>query len=890
MARGRYNYSDIAEKEVFGTTKNKTQKNSSSRRHEPIYNLRISETEKYAHDCEWFKEYAEYIVPAYSSVIDNYREMKTSYEVINNNLNGFKDELQRFCNPLGENIGQIEEEVIPYAELHNKVNVFTGELIQRNDDYQVVLLTAQAIQDKNQSMIDELKASVTQELQIEIEKVEMELQGLSQEQIQQYIEQKREHLTPKDILDKNWMSEAEIFYNKGVKYCYFDQQVKSKKLETFQDVITADRCFVYSGWRFGKPFLEVRNPLFCGFHKAPNQKFVNKGDYFWYKKPVTVADVYHNYGDKLSQEEIESLGIHTYANNQRVDRRHSLDPRYNDLVFDHTTEEIYTEAFQAGKGDYQDKQTGTHQGQGISTRYNKENLIWETHIEFKAFRHVIFLDYTNEYNKKVTVVVSDKFDIPKSAKKTKFVNRYGNESEKWVWYDKDSETEYSAEKIWIPRKYEVIRLGSDIYPICREVPYQQTNIESPYSSFNLSTFGGIFTSRNADSISLLQRAIPPYFQYIYVKHIQNRELSKYQGAIQSIDIDQIPDKLGKDIYGNQIRDKIATYLYYLKRTNKDFYSGSQSSLGALPPATRSPGSSGFMLGTAVELLNLQQLLEFISQEIGMAMGISPQREAQFTQGTNVSDNQQAIAQSHHITEPYFYLHDEIWKQAINDYLLNFRSYCDRIFSQSPQLAEHSFHYILPDGTQELLKVTPDMLRHTDIGLYVSNNTQHQKYLDIMLQLTHAFAQNAGEGMEAVSAIVKGITSGVSSEEVHKMIQIESKKQQERMMQMEQVKQQSQQQMAQAANQVREDEQQHEFDMQERKYYHEKEMAAMETYKFQQTLDMDNDGVPDPIEIMKMGHDADIKAKELAFKEKELETKERIETKKIQAQKNKPASK
>ena len=57
------------------------------------------------------------------------------------------------------------------------------------------------------------------------------------------------------------------------------------------------------------------------------------------------------------------------------------------------------------------------------------------------------------------------------------------------------QTEYEAETLWIPRKYEVVRLGTSVYPVCREVPYQTTDVEAPFSNFNLSTFGSILTSR-----------------------------------------------------------------------------------------------------------------------------------------------------------------------------------------------------------------------------------------------------------------------------------------------------------------------------------------------------------------------------------------------------------
>ena len=120
----------------------------SSKNQEPIFNLRVPEEEKYANDCQWFKDYAEWIVPSYSSVIDNYKEMKMAYDVYNDNLNGFKKELDDFCNKLGENIGQVEEVIHPYPKLHNIVNVLKGELIKRNDNFKIILLSIKAIKDK----------------------------------------------------------------------------------------------------------------------------------------------------------------------------------------------------------------------------------------------------------------------------------------------------------------------------------------------------------------------------------------------------------------------------------------------------------------------------------------------------------------------------------------------------------------------------------------------------------------------------------------------------------------------------------------------------------------------------------------------------------------------
>lgn len=799
------NYSERVKNTFFPDNPAKTRK---SKKALPMFSLRVSEKEKYANDCQWFKDYVEYILPVNTAVVDDYDNMKVLYEVYNNNLDGFRNQLEDFCNPLGENLGNIEEELLPYPKLHTKVNLLKGEMLKRNDNFIVSLQSPKVKEEINMKLRQEIKKSVEEKLNLVVEELRLQEQGLTPQQIQEQIQQLRTQLEPKDILQKNFMSEWEIFYNHAVRYGMYEQQYKMKKQETMEDTAIVDRFFVYSGWKFGKPYWEIRNPLYCGWLKDPNEFYVNKGDYFWYKKPISIADVYNTYGHILSDNDIERLGVYTHVANI-ADRRHSVignDTTLAEPAFDHTRQEFFLDSARG----VDDKRIGLHQGAGINRKHSKDRYIWETHMEFKAFRKVIFLSYNNERNKRITEIVSDKFEIPDYAEKVKFLNTFGMDSVKWTWLDELSGVYYEAEELWIPRKYEVVRLGTDIYPICREVPFQTINIDEPFSSFNLSTFGAVFTSRNAKSVSLLERALPYYFQYIYVKHIQNRELAKYQGYIQDVDVDQIPQELGKDINGELIKDPLAVWMVYRKKTGVNFYSGSQNSLGGLPPATRSPGSQGHIIGTAQEIFVLQQLLSLIETEMGMAMGIPPQREAQVAPNTNVSDNKQALIQSSFITEPYFFYVNEIWKQLMEDYLKNFRTYCERIFEDNPELEEHTLYYVLPDGTKELFSITPKMLEPIQMGLFVTDSGRSQEYATAMMNMAHAFAQNAGEGMESLSTLIKSITSGASPEEIHKMLAVEGQRQQERMQQLEKIKSDSQEKMAQAQREQLEDIQQHEI--------------------------------------------------------------------------------
>lgn len=813
----------------------------------PVFTLKVSEKEKYADDCDWFKRYMNYVIPLQTAVVEDYDMMKMSYEVANNNLSGFKDKVRAFCNPLGEDIGQIEEELVPYPELHNKVNALKGEMLKRGDDFKIVLLTAKAIQDKNEALFNAIRNSVDEKLGIQMEAQKAQMQGMSQEQVDEYVKSLRTQLEPADLAVKTWQSEIEIFYSKALNYLMYDQDIKAKKLETIEDVIKVDRCFIYSGWKHGKPVLELRNPLFSIYHKSPNERFIHKGDYFCYRQAITPAEIFNNYD--LTDEELQKLGINNYTT-AVADKRHAVGSKTATYAYDKTNQELL---MAADKQLVHDKTIGMHQSRAQSLA-RQSDLIWETHFEFKAFKEVIFLSYIDEYNKEIVTILPSSFsdNIPDTAYSEKFTNRYGVQTTRLVWFDTVTGTEYKAEKIWIPRKYEIVRLGNLVYPICREVPNQHTNIDDPFGTFELSTKGAVFSARNAKSVSLLQRALPSYFQLLYIKHIENRELSRYLGSNLDIDVDQIPDDLGKDFMGNDIRDKFLTWYTFLKKTGINFYSGSQTSLGGLPPATRSPGSKGNTFDNAMNIFNLQNLAEILKKEIGMAMGVSPQREALFDSRSNVADNQQAIAQSYNITEPYFYMHNEVWKYAINDWLVNFTTYCKNIFTQNPQLKEHTLHYIMPNGMEELLTVTPDLLDHNSVGLYLGDSGRSQRYIDTMFNYGMSFAQNGGQGMTAISQLIMALTSGAPPAEIHKLISMEEAKQQQRQQEMQQQQLESQERQVKMQVEAREDIQAHEIEKIRVKAEEDRTTevmtASIGAMAWSEDKDMDKNGLPDVLDV------------------------------------------
>ena len=157
-------------------------------------------------------------------------------------------------------------------------------------------------------------------------------------------------------------------------------------------------------------------------------------------------------------------------------------------------------------------------------------------------------------------------------------------------------------------------------------------------------------------------------------------------------------------------------------------------------------------------------------------------------------------------------------------------------------------------------------------VFVTNTGNNIEYQNYMKQNSQAFSQNP-QGMAAVSTLLKSITSGQSAEETHKLIQVEVQKQQERAQAQQQASMESQEKMAQMQKEQVEDSQAHEVQLMGMRNASSEKIAAMNNTARAEDKDADNDGVPDYMEVLKLGQDADIKTRELNIKERDMDIKE-----------------
>jgi len=211
-----------------------------SRVTEPVFRLKLSESAKFKKEGQWFKDYINYLVPYDTTVVDDYKQMKLSYDLVNNNIDGYKKELERFINPMGEDDmlpEGYEDEILPYSRIHNKVNVLVGELLKRRDDLKIVLLSDKEVKDKSEAQKEAIRQSIEEQVQIMIEKVRMQQQGMTEEQIKEQMDAMRTQLEPEDLANKSFLTEWEIFNTRALEFCYYDQYVLDKQQLTLRQIL-----------------------------------------------------------------------------------------------------------------------------------------------------------------------------------------------------------------------------------------------------------------------------------------------------------------------------------------------------------------------------------------------------------------------------------------------------------------------------------------------------------------------------------------------------------------------------------------------------------------------------------------------------------------------------
>jgi hypothetical protein len=423
-----------------------------------------------------------------------------------------------------------------------------------------------------------------------------------------------------------------------------------------------------------------------------------------------------------------------------------------------------------------------------------------------------------------------------------------------------------VEWFWISEYWEGVRIGVDIYihDLIRPRKQQFRTMDN-MSECKSGYIGNIYSATNSQSVSLMDRLVPWVYLYLVVWYRTELALSKNIGKIALIDTSLIPSGWDPE-----------KWMYYAQALGFGFvnsYNEENRTMGMSGGMNMSMQNKSLDLETSSYIIQHINLLQHIDERIQNTAGITRQRLGSISTSELVGNTERAVTQSSHITEPYFFLHDQFKIRV-----------CEAIIEVAKEALENKTHIVqdITDDMNEILfEIDGNDFVNADYGVFATNSSKDQLVLQEAKQLLQAALQ--GDKIMLSDAINVLNTTSISD------IKASLKKSETEMMQRQQEQQQQQQQMQQQQIQAQQQMQQEQLDREDYNKEQDRQtnihIAEIKALGFSRETDVNQNQIPDVIEQGKLALDERKAEFERSLQEKKLRIEEsKIKQKDLQVEK------
>lgn len=752
-------------------------------------------------------------------------EMQTYYDLYNS-IYSEKD-LKYVTNPFKQQDG-FPAMAQDYNIIKPKIDLLLGEETKRPFNFRVVHtsdIATSEIQDKAKQMIvDYIQATI-------MSKLGPEEQARYQEALQS-----GEIMTPEQIqkyISKDYKDIAEITAYHSLNYLKNKLNITHEFFKGWKDALIGGEEIYYVGIVNGEPCLQRINPIYFDYDSDTSDlEFIHEAQWCCYEMIMSLTEVYDRLYDKMSEKQLnELLGMMDDRSKGGV----TPEVRKTSLDYPHIK---------------------THSINGFSSNpFEEADNIHVWHCCWKSLKKIGFVNIINP-----ETGMPEEYQVDETYKET------GNELD--------------VEWKWIIEVWEGYRIGQDIYVGIQPVEYQHISADNPNAQ-RLPYTGVIYNNTNSRPRSLVSMMKPLQYMYIVLWYRLELAMARDKGKVVTMDITQIPKSMNIDV---------AKWMHYLSALGVNFVNPYEE--GWDIPGREGGKPSQFnqisaldltMANTIDQYINLMDKIESMLSEIS---GVSKQREGSISSNELVGNVERSVVQSAHITEPWFWVHNQVKKECLTMLL---------------DTAKHawkdnrtSIQYVLDDATRAFLTLSDDFF-YEDMDIFVEDTTKNQQQIEALKNLMQPAMQNGASLLDIAEIITMDNVTMIRS----KLEEIEQKRM-EQQQAMEQAQAEREQQMAQIQNEIKEEELMlKEAEMDLKKYEIDSNnatkitVAQLNAYRGAENMDQDGSGVPDVIEIGKQAIEqqkvnSDIASKQFEFnnKKREMEMKREIENKKIELEKQK----
>ena len=752
-------------------------------------------------------------------------EMQTYYDLYNS-IYSEKD-LKYVTNPFKQQDG-FPAMAQDYNIIKPKIDLLLGEETKRPFNFRVVHtsdIATSEIQDKAKQMIvDYIQATI-------MSKLGPEEQARYQEALQS-----GEIMTPEQIqkyISKDYKDIAEITAYHSLNYLKNKLNITHEFFKGWKDALIGGEEIYYVGIVNGEPCLQRINPIYFDYDSDTSDlEFIHEAQWCCYEMIMSLTEVYDRLYDKMSEKQLNEL---------------------LDMMDDRSKGGVTPEVRKTSL-DY--PHIKTHSINGFSSNpFEEADNIHVWHCCWKSLKKIGFVNIINP-----ETGMPEEYQVDETYKET------GNELD--------------VEWKWIIEVWEGYRIGQDIYVGIQPVEYQHISADNPNAQ-RLPYTGVIYNNTNSRPRSLVSMMKPLQYMYIVLWYRLELAMARDKGKVVTMDITQIPKSMNIDV---------AKWMHYLSALGVNFVNPYEE--GWDIPGREGGKPSQFnqisaldltMANTIDQYINLMDKIESMLSEIS---GVSKQREGSISSNELVGNVERSVVQSAHITEPWFWVHNQVKKECLT-MLLDTAKHAWKDNKTSIQ-------YVLDDATRAFLTLLDDFF-YEDMDIFVEDTTKNQQQIEALKNLMQPAMQNGASLLDIAEIITMDNVTMIRS----KLEEIEQKRM-EQQQAMEQAQAEREQQMAQIQNEIKEEELMlKEAEMDLKKYEIDSNnatkitVAQLNAYRGAENMDQDMNGIPDPIEIGKQAIEqqkvnSDIASKQFEFnnKKREMEMKREIENKKIELEKQK----
>jgi hypothetical protein len=630
----------------------------------------------------------------------------------------------------------------------------------------------------------------------------------------------------------------ELWANRILEYVFKSENLNLKFQEGWEHALISAEEVYYVGIVNNEVRVRVVNSLLSEFSKNPGNHNTEDGDWFREDVWMTAGQILDNHGSTLTDSQVTKL--------DKGDLKQGLS---NQMFPEYAYSKQDIEHYE--KGNFSNR-----------TRANSTHYL-VTYVCWKSMKKIGFL---NNFAEGVEdLLVDENFTLTEEMK----------------------EQGITVDWKWVPEVWEGVKIGDDMYTDIKPRPNQIRSMDNPYE-VKLPYYGRVYNCTNTEQTSIVDLLKPHQYLYNIIWYRLEGEIAKAKGKKLIMDLAQIPKSQGIDL---------EKWIYMFDNVGIGFINSFEEGTGKLGQGKNSNfnqfTTADMTLSQSIgQYVNILSKIESVVDEI---IGISPQREGAISSTETAQGVERSVTQSSHITEPWFFVHDEIKRKVLQAVVE-----CSKFaFPKTKKI-----HYITDDLERISTTIDTEMFADSDYGVFVSNSTKEAKVFQKLEMLSN---QALSSGAASFNDVIK-MFNATSVAELSKEIRASEEKKNMR-------EQQAQEQQIQSA----EAQQQKQLEFEFAKMDHE----SMENEKDRQNrIDIELikkqenpvGNVPNDLEIGKQSleeakaveqfnndkerlnidtekarNEQSNKERELDLKEKEIASRERIENLKAKtALKNKVA--